>query len=434
MSKSALILAIALSPVLAWSQTLSPQVQVGGVDPNTALNRALKASSLTFEGKPFHAVMDIGTAGEPFTGRIEVWWVNGSKYRMIITTPKFNQVKTVNEDRVQEKSDGDYFPRWLENFVLALFDPVPIANNLREHSDSAVLDPQNPFGCLRRDDRVNGITDQLTYGQVCFSGSEPRVESVKAFSEFIRFRDWKRFGQKQIPRTYETRVLDQNPVVGHLTQLEELKQPDEAMFTVDSVTPLNERISTSFVPEHAEEGLVEKIPAIQWPAVREGKTEGYMIVYARTDRTGQVRETVTYSSDQPALGSFGMQEGLNYKFKPLVVDGVSKQMEMPLVIHFSTRISDPIPLLSVAEMSRQTISCRPSSFQPGLLPKGTVLTARVSVNDKGETVGVALVGRCPVGCGLILGPVYSLKKCQFAPYIVNGRATGYNGDVNLVAP
>ena len=47
--------------------------------------------------------------------------------------------------------------------------------------------------------------------------------------------------------------------------------------------------------------MVEKAPEIQWPAVREGKTEGYMIVYARTDRTGQVRETAKHNSDQPGL-------------------------------------------------------------------------------------------------------------------------------------
>ena len=129
-----------------------------------------------------------------------------------------------------------------------------------------------------------------------------------------------------------------------------------------------------------------------------------------------------------------MQQALNYKFKPLMVDGVPQQMEMPLVIHFSTNVSDPTPILSVADMRRQSISCKPSSFTPGLLPRGTVVTARVSVNEKGETGGVTVVGRCPIGCGFILGPVYSLEKCRVKPYSVNGRATEYKGDVELVTP
>jgi hypothetical protein len=266
------ILAIAFSPVLAWAQSsLTPQMSTLKIDAGAVLTQALKASSLTVQGKPFHAVMDIEKAGETYSGRIEVWWVNGSKYRMVVTSPKFNQVVTVNGDQVQEKNEGDYYPRWLENFTLALLDPVPIANNLRERSLPLGQNPNKPYGCLRRDDRVNGVTDQLTYGQVCFSGSEPWVESVRTFNEFMFFSDWQKFGEKQIARTYRTDVLDEDPVVGHLTVLEELKEPDEARFAADPATLVSQRWSTSFVSARIAEGLVEKAPTIQWPTVREAR-------------------------------------------------------------------------------------------------------------------------------------------------------------------
>jgi hypothetical protein len=431
-----LALAVALSSIPAWAQAPGvPETPGEKVDGDAALNRALKVSSLTFEGKPFHAAMEIETAGEPFSGRVEVWWVNASKYHVAVTSPKFSQVKTVNGDRVQEKNDGDYYPRWLESFLLAVLDPVPMAKNLRERGDTVVLGAQSAHSCLKRDDRRDGITDEVTFGQVCFLGSEPRVGYVRAFNDFMAFSDWRDFGEKQIPRTYETRVLDSDPVIGRLTVLEELNQPDEAMFTVDSVTPVDQRISTVFVSTVKGESLIEKAPVIQWPTVREGNVEGFMTVYARTDRTGQVREVSRHNADQkPALAGFGMQQALNYKFKPLVVDGVPQQMEMPLVLHFSTSIADPIPILTVADMARQTISCKPSSISPGLLPKGTVVAIRVSVNEAGNTVGVSPVGRCPVGCGLLAGPIVSINKCKFAPYTVNGHATFYKGDVELIAP
>lgn len=96
--------------------------------------------------------------------------------------------------------------------------------------------------------------------------------------------------------------------------------------------------------------------------------------------------------------------------------------------------SDATPVLTVAEMARQTISCKPKGFTPGLLPTGTVVTVRVSVNEKGKTVGVNPAKRCPVGCGLLAGPILSVNKCKFRPYTVNGRATAYQGDVELIAP
>jgi hypothetical protein len=67
---------VLLCSMVSWAQMpVFPQVQGERVDGDTALTRALKASSLTYEGKPFHAVMEIGAAGSEYSGRLEVWWV-----------------------------------------------------------------------------------------------------------------------------------------------------------------------------------------------------------------------------------------------------------------------------------------------------------------------------------------------------------------------
>lgn len=179
--------------------------------------------------------------------------------------------------------------------------------------------------------------------------------------------------------------------------------------------------------------MVETVPNIEWPPVREGKTEGYMIVYARTDRTGQVRETAKHNSDQPGLEDFGMEQELRYKFKPLVVDGVARQMEMPLVLHFSTTMGDPIPILPAAQMAQQIISCKPGGIAPGIVPSGTVITVRVSVNERGDEAGMEF-RNCPAACGKLVGVFVSLRDCRFKPYVVNGKATFYKGDIELVAP
>jgi hypothetical protein len=318
-----------------------PQMPGERMDGSVAIDRALKSSALTEDGKPFHALMEIGTT-EPYSGQVEVWWLSPAKYGLAVTSPKFSQTKVVSGDQVQEKDEGDYYPRWLENFVLALIDPLPMAKNFR--GGAVMVGAQLTQSCLRRDDRPGGITDQTTWGQVCFSGSEPRLSYILTFHDSMEFKDWKGFGKKQIARIYQTDVLDYQLVIGRLTMLEELKKPDDAMFTITAATPADQRISTSLVSTLKEESLIENAPVIQWPTVREGKADGYMIVYARivyarTDRTGQVRETAKHNSDQPGLESFGMEQALRYKFKPLVVDGVAEQMEMPLVLHFSSHLA-----------------------------------------------------------------------------------------------
>src|SRR5262249_44808846 len=155
-------------------------------------------------------------------------------------------------------------------------------------------------------------------------------------------------------RTYKTSVQDYQEVVAHLTALEELRDAPEELFVVATPTPPEQQITTAFISTLKEESLIESAPKIDWPAVREGKTEGYMIVYARTDSTGQVRETAKHSSDQPGLETFGMEQALRYKFKPLVAaNGVAAQMEMPLVLHFTSKIADPLPVLRGQELLNQ---------------------------------------------------------------------------------
>lgn len=424
------LLGLALCPLLCNAQMPGFQEATGErVDADAALDRALKTSSLTYKGKPFHAVMDIGKASEEYSGRVEVWWVDEAKYRVVVTSPKFSQEKVVNGDKVSETDEGDYYPRWLENFVLAILDPVPVAKNFRGHGGEVALGPQITRSCLSRDDRPGGITDELTWGMLCFSGSEPRLGSVQTMNVYIEFKDWKGFEKKQIARTYQTDVLDHKPVVGKLAILDELKKPDETMFAVNTVTPLRERIGTSFISTQKEESLVERAPEIQWPPVREGKTEGYMIVYARTDRTGQVRETSKHNSDQPGLESFGMEQALKYKFRPLVVDGVAQQMEMPLVLHFVSKMGDPLPNIYGEELLRQTGGCN-ARLVTTVPASDQIVPTSISVNEVGKLTGEGYFPREAVKLPAVLvSPPNMLMDCHFAPLIRDGSAIYYHGQL-----
>src|ERR1700721_1370869 len=103
-----------------------PQFQGERVDFDSALTRSLKSSSLTEEGRPFHAILSIGSSDSQFSGHVEIWWVASDKYRSVITSPNFSQTRIVNGSQVMESDSGDYFPRWLETFVDAILNPIPM--------------------------------------------------------------------------------------------------------------------------------------------------------------------------------------------------------------------------------------------------------------------------------------------------------------------
>jgi hypothetical protein len=410
-----------------------PQVQGERVDADTALSRALKTSSLTDGGKPFHAVMVIGNSGTPYSGRVEVWWAETKKYKTVITSPAFSQTRIVNGSQVMETNTGDYYPRWLENFVDGILDPVPMIANFRGRGGAVMLGPQIMNSCLQRDDRPGGITDQTTWGDVCFVGSEPRLESVLTTNYDIHFEDWKPFGKQKIARTYKTSVLDYKEIVGHLATLEELRDVSQETFAVNAPTPAQQQIKTAFVSTLKEESLIENAPKIDWPPVHEGKTEGYMIVYARTDRTGQVRETAKHNSDQPGLESFGMEQALRYKFKPLIVDGVAVQMEMPLVLHFSSKLEDPLPTIRGEELLKQISGCHERLVKT-IPPVGDVTATHISVNEGGKLTGEGYGPKVDAGLPAVLvtPPDGMLTQCHFKPLVRNGVVTYYHGEL-LVA-
>ena len=110
-----------------------------------AAQRAIQQSSLTSpDGKPFHFHASIEETAEPgsdYQAKIEEYWVSPSKWRRTIESPDFSQTLIVDGDVVYEKDDGDYFPYWLNEFLTALFDPLPMMKGLQQ-SNAQIAKPR----------------------------------------------------------------------------------------------------------------------------------------------------------------------------------------------------------------------------------------------------------------------------------------------------
>lgn len=425
----ALIALLATVPACCQIANLN-QLPFEKLPPTEAIEKSLKESSLSASPKPFHAILAIGDPATPYSGKLEVWWQSSTLYKTVLTSPAFNQTRVVNGSQVQETNQGDYYPRWLQNFVDGILNPIPPNPDFSHTGGVVMLSEYSQRSCVSRNDKVNGITVDLTWGILCFAGSEPRLLSTLTVNSNLEFSDWQRFGHQQIPRTLTTDVLDYKPITAHLTTLEELKHPDSALFEIANPTPPAQQMQTAFVSTLKEESLVETVPEIHWPTVREGKTEGYMIVYARTDRTGQVRETAKHNSDQAGLESFGMQQALRYKFKPLVVDGIPVQMEMPLVLHFSTTIADPVPVLTGADLKNQISGCKITLTAAEAPPRDRIVRTRVSVNEQGKLTGEQFGPWTDTPTVARL--TGDLQSCRFAPLLRDGVPTYYKGDLEVL--
>jgi hypothetical protein len=400
-----------------------------------AIERALKQNSLTTHGSPFHAILDVGepdNSNSRYRASIEVYWQDGAHYRVATKSDAYSQTRIVNKNQVEEHVSGDFYPDWLRNFVTALLNPLPHSKDVLMRPSLVVVGNPAFQSCLERDDRINGITDQMTWAKVCFNGMA-QIVSSEDFTYTMRFTDYQTFEKKSIARTYTTKTPEEGKLVGRLIVLEAWKPVDATLLKVQSPTLQNQQASTDFVSTATNASLIEKTPTIDWPSIPEGKTDGYMIIRVITDRTGQVREAYKFSSDTSIVDNIGRTEALKYKFKPLIVDGVAQQMETPLVIHFTTRIENPYPIVSGVDIEKYVTGCGYNPVLPaGLLPSGTTFTFRITVNEAGKiTLEESLPG---IPWGTLEKSGFNANKCKFEPYLVNGTPSYHKIDFVFTAP
>lgn len=343
-----------LVPAGTQAQTPSPSA-------NTALLQQSLRESVLIEGhQPFHLVLEIAPDTKPraharpapssMHGKVELFWSSRDHYRLVLNSPDFNQTRVVDGSQVEEHDEGNFYPRWLDNFVRMLLDPIPrseVPNLIRQRltgGGTFALPGRPPVTmprCLEASERPDGITEETSIARVCFDASHPWYQGTLDFTRYVSLADYAPFGGQMIPRTWSDDIPENIFVEGKVTLLEKLSASDLKTIHVLNATPPKDQMRTAFLSRKDIGDHIANVPDYEWPP-KDDVLEGYMIVYVRTDRTGQVRESYWDSSDNYGLQDAGVALALKSSLKPMVVDGIPVQMEGALVLHFKTHsLSSP---------------------------------------------------------------------------------------------
>jgi hypothetical protein len=392
----------------SWNDVFSPQLQT--LQNSDAVDRALRLCSLREGDRPFHLILEIGDgplqvakpvysswspAANPAAGakpvsvsemraRVEIFWLNAITYRVEIQSRDFNQIRIVNGRVTEEHNTGDFYPRWIQNFVDAILEPVPQADKLRaipgtipvglkSHaciSNAMADDGQSggQFGDLAGSAKPMRQLEETSAAQVCFQDAEPRIASGVEFSRSVWFDDFAPFGRQQIARTLVNNLPANVLVHGQVTILEPLRQTDYPQLKAHEFTLPEKLIETNLVARSVAQAMVDVSPApfprptfrnqelaegpvVLKPASFEtgllqsgsadsgggnahagASVKSAMTVYIRTDKTGRVREAYRNSSDQFGLSDAEVARAMKLRFKPLMVHGVARQMEAPILL------------------------------------------------------------------------------------------------------
>jgi hypothetical protein len=400
-----------------------------------AADNAVQQSKLTLAGgAPFHLKAHITNAGAPkleYSADVEEYWVSPEKWRRTLQSPGFYQTLIVNGDKVSEKLTGDYYPFWLHDLVTALFDPLPMADQLKAMQGRLEIpeDSAKSNSCVNMQVKVGVAPAQNNLGfAFCFGGKGGLLQAVVTPGYKAQFDSYLPFKKKMVARTIKAEFAPDLVLTAKVTQLVDLVIPDEKLFTIDAATPATEQMKTIQVTEDSARALALNTPPIVWPTVREGKTEGVMSVYVSIDRSGQVREVWPLASNNPALNQAAREQLLRWQYKPYNNGGLL-QMEAVLTFAFATRIENPIPVLSDVQARKLATRVVEAVVPPGKARKGTKFTLRVAVDEAGKAQTAQNQNK--VAPALYTAGVAALKQWRFRPYMNNGKPDRFYADITF---
>lgn len=420
-----------------------------------AMERAAQLSQLTVPGStPFHLKATIAELNSPdsdYKAEVEMYWVARDRWRRTLKSPDFSQTIVVSDGKISEQNQGDYFPMWLNEFVIAMFDLAPaqikqskaFMPDLTAVQKKAAKNLPPALRGLRLDTGTQCVRNQEPAGVppvqnsiftiVCFRNPPGLLESVISPGFLAEFSDFKEFHGKIVARKISQEPEPGTKIDARITELTELKEPDPAMFSIQTPSAMQERAARARVSEGVARSLLLTAPEIAWLPVRDGKTSGTLSLVISVDKEGHVRETWPLNSDNPFPQDQARKAVSEWKFKPLMMEGVPVQMEAILTFAFQTRIGDPIPVLSDVEGRKLAIeTAEPSFVMTKKPPAGTQFTVRVAVDEEGRVIGLKNINNLDME---LLGPAnLALHKWRFRPYIHDGKPDRFDTDITFKVP
>jgi hypothetical protein len=396
--------------------------------------QALHLSRLNQAGNPpFHLKAVVSAPGNRNSGykaEIEEDWVAPDKWRRTIKSPGFSQALTVNGDRVAEVNSGDYYPFWLRDTVIAIFDMIPqdlTPDNLP--LPMAVNKPAPAGSCSRWEEKVGLTTPQNNlFSTVCFF--DLRLLSAVSVPFYnARFEEYADFKHKEVSRVIKVFLQEGTIIEAKVAQLNELRRTDDTLFMIPQPTLEKERIYSARTGEADARKLLLDSPEIVWSPVRGGKTSGTMTIAVYVDKHGAVRETRPLNADNIYAQDQARKVVSQWHFKPLEQNGGPVQMETLLTFTFQTTTSGAVPVLSDDQARKLAINKPDATFSSTRFAKGMEYAVRIYVNDRGRITNVENVNN--LDATLFAGATTALSLWSFRPYMQNGKPQEFQADLTL---
>lgn len=303
------------------------------------VKKAVAKSTLDQPGtKPFHLKAELAPSlardsGSGRSGTVEIWWKSPTEWRREVSCPIFHQVQVVSGGKIWQKSDGDYFPEWLQETAVELIDPLPELQEALDQIDGA--DIKRLMGSTYIEWMIpssNGQDKSWIGATVALTDSTGLLFYDGGFGWGGLFHDYKNFHGRMVARAVS---VGSPEVTAKVVVLEDLKET-AGLFDASASGGDAQLLQTVLMSEMDARQHLEPTGPIAWPAVNGGPLEGVATADIVVDRDGKVREVGPVVSANNDLNDFTRQLLLAMRFKPFVRDGVPVQVLTRITLSFKT--------------------------------------------------------------------------------------------------
>ncbi|MGH9500930.1 MAG: energy transducer TonB [Terriglobales bacterium] len=306
-----------------------------------AVQNAIKLSRLTVPGEnPFHLKATSHPANSfipDYTAEIEEYWISPDKWRRTIRSKTFEQTIIVNGPKRLEKSSDDYYPKWINDIVIAILEAAPqhLLNDIEQLPDTVV--PGKAASVRYQPSSTDGTVTNAWWGSVDLAPNGVlKWISGKLFS--AGFKNYTDFHGKSIPQVVETFPPIPHGDVNTEVEVSDFSPSDESMFAIETPTPAKDQLRLVAMNEIEYRKTAIDPPVMKWESVSRRPTTGVLSLYIVTDKAGKVREAEFITSNNMALRENAEALVKQWRFKPATVDGVPVQVETTMTFAFDTSI------------------------------------------------------------------------------------------------
>jgi TonB family protein len=319
--------------------TLSSGAQT--VPIGRAVEKSIQLSRLTEPGaRPFHLKAVTGPANSfipDYIAEIEEHWVAPDKWRRTIRSKSFEQTIVVNGSKRTEMNSSDYYPKWLNDVVVAIIEVAPqqLVNEVAKLPDTVVSGTKTSV--RYQPSSTDGKVTNTWWGSVEFA--PPGVLTWISGKHFSAgFKDYTLFHDKHVAQAIETFPPIPHGDVNTRVEVSDFSPIDESLFAIEKPTPVEDQIRLVSMDEVEYRKTAIDPPVMKWAPVARRPTVGVLSLYIVTDKTGKVRDAKFITSNNMALQESAEALIRQWRFKPTTVDGVPAEVQTTMTFAFDTTI------------------------------------------------------------------------------------------------